>query len=122
MYINKRGVKVRNEEAIKGEVKFIISLTGNINNRVYSSTFQLLNEEDGIKAIEELYKLGEWSFDLQKKIKEIPNLFFCRINFKSLEIPRNEFSSYCNTIIDIDIYKIDSYGKIYTITKQSRRR
>lgn len=59
MYINKRGVKVRNEEAIKGEVKFIISLTGNINNRVYSSTFQLLIEEDGIKAIEELYKLGE---------------------------------------------------------------
>ena len=122
MYINKRGVKVRNEEAIKGEVKFIISLTGNINNRVYSSTFQLLNEEDGIKAIEELYKLGEWSFDLQKKIKEIPNLFFCRIDFKSLEIPRNEFSGYCNTITDINIYKIDSYGKIYTITKQSRRR
>ena len=116
MYINKSSVKVWNEERIKGnEVKFIISVTGDINDGDYCSSFQFLNKDEGIKAIEELCQLYEWELKYIRKNERVPNFNLCPIEFEFLKIPRNDTNDYCHTIINSNVYKIDLEGKIYAI-------
>ena len=115
MYINKFSLKACSEKLMSGDTSFIISLTGDINDGDYASTFQLIDKEDGIKAIEELCKLYEWELTSQDKNGEIPNFNLCPINFEFLKIPRNETNDYCHTITDSNVYRIDEDGKIYSV-------
>jgi uncharacterized protein YlbG (UPF0298 family) len=114
MYINKSNVKVINERLISNN-KFIISVTGKMNNGDYTSTFDVLNKEQGIKAIEELCKLHEWELASQDENGEIPNFDLCPVHFEFLEIPHNEFGDYCYKITDSSVYRIDENRKIYSV-------
>ena len=115
MYINKFNLKARSEKLMSGDTSFIISLTGDMNHGDYTSTFQLIDKEDGIKAIEELCMLHEWELTSQDESGRIPNFNSCPIDFVYLEIPCNEINDYCHTITDSKVYRIDEYGKIFSV-------
>ena len=114
MYINKSNVKAGNERLISNN-KFIISVTGKMNNGDYTSTFDVLNKEQGIKAIEELCKLHEWELASQDENGEVPNFDSCPVEFEFLGIPYNEFGDYCCKITNSEVYRIDEDGKIYSV-------
>ena len=115
MYINKSNVKAGNERLISNN-KFIISVTGKMNNGDYTSTFDVLNKEQGIKAIEELCKLHEWELASQDENGEVSNFDSCPIEFEFLGIPYNGFGDYyCCKITDSEVYRIDEDGKIYSV-------
>ena len=114
MYINKSNVKAINERLISGN-KFIITVTGKMNSGDYTSTFDVLNETQGIKAIEELCKLHEWELASQDENGEVPNFDSCPVEFEFLGIPYNEFGDYCCKITDSEVYRIDEDGKIYSV-------